>query len=82
MTVFFPSHQLTWKCTNPFSRGKYVVFPQGSVHFHVSRWEGNFPLFCDQVDVCHCRVVFFFASNGGARKPDLVALLLLIRPMQ
>ena len=35
-----PSHQLTWKCKKTLSKRK-VVFLQGSVHFHVSWWEGS-----------------------------------------
>ena len=37
--VHIPSHQLTWKCKQALSKRK-VVFLQGSVHFHVSWWEG------------------------------------------
>ena len=33
------SHQLTWKCKKALSKRK-VVFLEGSVHFHVSWWEG------------------------------------------
>ena len=38
------THQLTWKCAKPLSKRK-VVFLQGFVHFHVSRW-GGYMLFC------------------------------------
>ena len=37
-----PSHQLTWKCKKALSKKGKVVFLQGSVHFHVSWWEGIF----------------------------------------
>ena len=35
-----PSLQLRWKCKKVLSKSK-VVFPEGSVHFHVSWWEGK-----------------------------------------
>ena len=37
--IYIPSHQLTWKCKKALSKRK-VVFLQGSVHFHVSWWDG------------------------------------------
>ena len=40
-----PSQQLTWKRKKALSKRK-VVFLQGSVHFHVSWWEGNLQLAC------------------------------------
>ena len=39
MLYHLPSHQLTWKCKKALSKKK-VGFLQGSVHFHVSWWEG------------------------------------------
>ena len=39
-TILVPSHQLAWKCKLALSKGT-VVFLQGSVHFHVSWWEGK-----------------------------------------
>ena len=39
------SYQLTWKCKKALSKSK-VVFLQGSVHFHVSWWEGSTCSFC------------------------------------
>ena len=43
-----PSHQLAWKCKTARSKRK-AVFLQGSVHFHVSWWEGTCFLGCSDV---------------------------------